>query len=199
MTAPVIIGAATLYLGDCRDILPTLGKVEAVVTDPPYPDYLAAEYGFDPATLPAMNIERGLVFWSSKCDFPLAYSAVHIWDKKTGCGSEYERIFEIGGGKNFKVFRHYLINSTVAASFSGDEFVGHPSQKPVRLMRDLISHLKAQAILDPFMGSGTTGVAAVQMGRKFIGIEREPKYFDIACKRIEDAQRQGNMFVEAAA
>jgi DNA modification methylase len=55
-----------------------------------------------------------------------------------------------------------------------------------------------QTILDPFMGSGTTGVAAVQMGRSFIGIEREPKYFDIACKRIEDAQRQGDFFVEAA-
>jgi DNA modification methylase len=58
---------------------------------------------------------------------------------------------------------------------------------------------KADTILDPFMGSGTTGVAAVQMGRSFIGIEREPKYFDIACKRIEDAQRQGDFFVEAAA
>ena len=53
-----------------------------------------------------------------------------------------------------------------------------------------------ETILDPFMGSGTTGVAAVQMGRKFIGIEREPKYFDIACRRIEDAQRQGDMFIE---
>jgi DNA modification methylase len=54
----------------------------------------------------------------------------------------------------------------------------------------------AQTILDPFMGSGTTGVAAVQMGRDFIGIEREPKYFDIACRRIEDAQRQGDMFIK---
>jgi DNA modification methylase len=52
---------------------------------------------------------------------------------------------------------------------------------------------------DPFMGSGTTGVAAVQMGRSFIGIEREPRYFDIACKRIEDAQRQGDFFTGAAA
>jgi DNA modification methylase len=59
--------------------------------------------------------------------------------------------------------------------------------------------LDAASILDPFMGSGTTGVAAVQMGKRFIGIEREPKYFDIACKRIEDAQRQGDMFIEAAA
>ena len=57
----------------------------------------------------------------------------------------------------------------------------------------------AQTILDPFMGSGTTGVAAVQMGRDFIGIEREPKYFDIACKRIADAQRQGDLFIGGAA
>lgn len=73
----------------------------------------------------------------------------------------------------------------------------HPTQKPVELMKWCISHLPegSNTILDPFMGSGTTGVAAVQMGRKFIGIEREPKYFDIACKRIEDAQRQGDMFI----
>jgi site-specific DNA-methyltransferase (adenine-specific) len=59
------------------------------------------------------------------------------------------------------------------------------------------SSLRDQTILDPFMGSGTTGVAAVQMGRKFIGIERDERYFDIACKRIEDAQRQGDMFIQA--
>jgi len=74
----------------------------------------------------------------------------------------------------------------------------HPTQKPLPLMKWCIGHLTnpaPQTILDPFMGSGTTGVAAVQMGRDFIGIEREPKYFDIACKRIEDAQRQGDLFI----
>jgi site-specific DNA-methyltransferase (adenine-specific)/modification methylase len=77
----------------------------------------------------------------------------------------------------------------------------HPTQKPEALMRWCVDRLPtdAQTILDPFMGSGTTGVAAVQMGRDFIGIEREPKYFDIACKRIEDAQRQGDMFIDNAA
>jgi len=76
----------------------------------------------------------------------------------------------------------------------------HPTQKPENLMKWCIGFLPdSQTILDPFMGSGTTGVAAVQMGRKFIGIEREPKYYDIACKRIEDAQRQGDMFIESAA
>jgi len=72
----------------------------------------------------------------------------------------------------------------------------HPTQKPCDLMRWCLDFLPdAQTILDPFMGSGTTGVAAVQMGRKLIGIELEPKYFDIACKRIEDAQRQADLFI----
>lgn len=79
----------------------------------------------------------------------------------------------------------------------------HPTQKPIALMAWCISErakvAAEQTILDPFMGSGTTGVAAVQMGRNFIGIEKEPKYFDIACKRITDAQRQGDMLVESAA
>lgn len=69
----------------------------------------------------------------------------------------------------------------------------HPTQKPVELMRELLS-VGGESVLDPFMGSGTTGVAAMQLGRKFIGIELDPKYFDIACKRIEDAQRQGQLF-----
>jgi adenine-specific DNA-methyltransferase len=77
----------------------------------------------------------------------------------------------------------------------------HPCEKPVSLMSHIVGSTTrhGQAILDPFMGSGTSGVAAVQMQRDFIGIEREPKYFDIACKRIEDAQRQGNLFAEEAA
>jgi DNA modification methylase len=77
----------------------------------------------------------------------------------------------------------------------------HPTEKPRRLMAEIIADFTNpdQAVLDPFMGSGTTGVAAVQMGRNFIGIERESKYFDIACKRIEDAQRQGDLFMEPVA
>lgn len=71
----------------------------------------------------------------------------------------------------------------------------HPTQKPIRLMAWCIQQLgRPQTILDPFMGSGTTGVAAIQMGHKFTGIEREAKYFDIACKRIEQAYAQGQLF-----
>ena len=76
------------------------------------------------------------------------------------------------------------------------EKAGHPTQKPLAVMNHLVDSLAAPgaAVLDMFMGSGTTGVAAVQMGRRFIGIEREPKYFEIACKRLEDAQRVQDMF-----
>ena len=75
----------------------------------------------------------------------------------------------------------------------------HPTQKPLPLMKWCLGFLPdAQTILDPFMGSGTTGVAAVQMGRDFIGIEREERYFEIACRRIEQAQRQGDLFIEGA-
>jgi len=78
---------------------------------------------------------------------------------------------------------------------NGEARGDHPTQKPIGVMKWAIDHVpNAETILDPFMGSGTTGVAAVQMGRKFIGIEREPKYFDIACERIENAQRQAQMF-----
>ena len=89
--------------------------------------------------------------------------------------------------------RVYLLNR---AAIAQDGAV-HPTQKPIKLMAWCIKQAEnAQTILDPFMGSGTTGVAAIQMGRKFIGIEREPKYFDIACKRIEQASKQVDMFVE---
>jgi site-specific DNA-methyltransferase (adenine-specific) len=70
----------------------------------------------------------------------------------------------------------------------------HPTQKPVALMAWCVEKTKAKSILDPFMGSGTTGVAAIQHGRQFIGIEREPRYFDIACRRIEQAYKQRPLF-----
>ena len=80
-----------------------------------------------------------------------------------------------------------------AGRCNGDKW-NHPTQKPLPLMLWCIGFTKGKTILDPFMGSGTTGVAAIQMGRKFIGIEREPNYFDIACQRIEQAAAQGQMF-----
>ena len=181
-----------LVQGDCLEILKTLpdNSVDAVVTDPPYPDYYKTEYQYVDGMIDFLNqfACRQLVFWTAKMPFPLDYTAIHIWDKKTGCGSEYERIFERNGHKNFKMFRHYLINSTVAASFTRDTFTGHKSQKPIALMRNLIEKFTkpGDTVFDPFMGSGTTGVACVQTGRHFIGIEKDPIYFKIATRRIED-------------
>lgn len=176
--------SVTIYHGDCREILPTLEPVDLVLTDPPYPDWLTEEYQFDPSLLLTLKITQGFVFWSAKTNFPLPYTAIHIWDKKTGAASEYERIFEIGGQSNFKVFRHYLLNSTVAANYCGDVFWNHPSQKPIKLMRELVQRMKGRTILDPFMGSGTTLRAAKDLGRRAIGIEIEEKYCEIAAKRM---------------
>ncbi|GHV82625.1 hypothetical protein AGMMS49991_11830 [Spirochaetia bacterium] len=193
-----IIGNATLYLGDCMDILPTLGKVDAVVTDPPYPDYHAEEYMYFDGILDFLKSPdcRQLIFWSIKSDFPLNFTARHVWDKKMGCGSEYEFIFERNGKKNFKVFNAHSINSWVSACMCRDVWTGHKSQKPIALIKELVGFVKGDTILDPFMGSGTTGVACYNMGRRFIGIEKNEKYFDIACKRIELANAQGQLDFE---
>ena len=194
-----VIGDCTLYLGDCMEVMPTLGKVDAVVTDPPYPDWLAEKYKYFDGIIEHLNNYdcRQLVFWSTKCEFPLSYTARHVWDKKTGCGSEYEFIFERNGNKNFKVIRHYLINSSVAASFTGDVWTGHKSQKPIKLMQELIDIFakQHQTILDPFMGSGTTLVACAKLGRSGIGIELDEDYFNIACERVEKAYLQADLFV----
>jgi hypothetical protein len=196
----VVIGDCRLLLGDCLGILPTLGRVDAVVTDPPYPDWLASEYRYFDGIIDGLNELdcRQLIFWTTKQEFPLDYSARHVWDKKTGCGSEYEFVYERNGQKNFKVIRHYLINSTVAASFTGDEWTGHKSQKPIDLIKWCVGFVGGETILDPFMGSGTTGVACVKLGRKFIGIEIDEGYFDIACDRIRKAYAQPDMFIETA-
>lgn len=227
MTQPVIIGNATLYLGDCREILPTLGKVDAVVTDPPYgigadnpqnlrPGVAAgrgtrriAKRNYQRSEWDSAPIDNGLlaaalaqgqwqiVFGGNY--YPLAPSKCWlIWDKETnGNFADCEMAWT---NLPLVVRRiRYLWNGFARAN--GEPRHDHPTQKPLGVMRWCINHLPEpnQTILDPFMGSGTTGVAAVQMGRQFIGIETEPRYFDIACARIEEAQRQGDMFVEAAA
>jgi len=221
------IGAATLYLGDCRDILPTLGKVDAVVTDPPYGISLntdnrrfsggnvasVAKRGnnvgsaggapiigddkpFDPSFLRDLPGDKIIWGWNNYPD-KLPRGACLIWLKRNddAFGTFLSDAELAWMSKGHGVYcKRDLSNAAIA----NDRV--HPTQKPLSLMAWCLGFVpKAQTILDPFMGSGTTGVAAVQMGKRFIGIEREPKYFDIACKRIEDAQRQGDMFVEAAA
>ena len=217
---PVIIGNATLYLGDCRDILPTLGKVDAIVTDPPYGIGMDGQkgsdrkngqqmrkhhdsLGWDKETPPAELLKdviaagKWAIVWGGNyfMDALPAQKAWLVWDKaQTGLTMSDG---ELAWSNLPMVLRIKKMHRTHLWQDEPE----HPTQKPIKLMSWCISHIPEpnQTILDPFMGSGTTGVAAVQMGRRFIGIEREPKYFEIACRRIEDAQRQGDFFVENAA
>ncbi len=163
--------------------MPELEPVDLVVTDPPYP-----KMGYKKGMFkPLVNFKcRQFIFWSAKNDFPLNYTAIHIWDKHTGCASPYERIFERNGNHIFKVYRKYygIDNEWRAHMFCKDIFTGHPDQKPIKLILRLIADDKGKNILDPFMGSGTTLVAAKQLGRKSIGIEIEEKYCEIAVKRL---------------
>jgi len=216
------IGNATLYLGDCREILPTLGKVDAVVTDPPYgiglntdnsrfsggniasvskhgngvgPAGGAAIVGddqpFDPRPI-LIGDEQIIWGWHNFPD-KLPRGACLIWIKRLDAAfgsflSDAETAW-FSRGHGVYCFR----DLTMAAEARTRE---HPTQKPVPLMCWCIERVRGDIILDPFMGSGTTGVAAIKLGRQFIGIEIEPKYFDIACRRIEEAARQPDMFIE---
>jgi site-specific DNA-methyltransferase (adenine-specific)/modification methylase len=221
MSNPVIIGRATLYLGDCRDILPTLPKVDAVVTDPPYgigKDKGANTGGLDGSGryvrrpkqyeggwdserpcattfTTILNAGRSTIIWGGNYFADLLPQGRRwlFWDKQNNMPtfSDGEMAWTSLKGTSVKKFSHY--NQCV------DDDRAHPTQKPLRLMKWCLGFLPdAETILDPFMGSGTTGVAAVQMGRQFIGIEKDERYFAIACERIDKAQRQGDFFVEAA-
>tara|TARA_R110000868_G_scaffold67916_1_gene201082 strand:+ start:19 stop:666 length:648 start_codon:yes stop_codon:yes gene_type:complete len=198
---------ATLYLGDCMDILPTLDKVDAVITDPPYGlgkrmqggtwgaktefkemviwDNAPPEVKF---LIELVNLSEISVFWGGNYYGLPPSRCWLVWDKQNAVPTMADcEIAWTSLDANTKRFSHPV----------GRILNGHPSEKPLQLMKWTIEIVKANGVLlDSFMGSGTTGVAAIQMGRKFIGIEREPKYFDIACKRIEQASKQVDMFIE---
>ena len=208
------IGDATLYLGDCLEVLPTLGKVDAVVTDPPYgigesnaqnlsrgnlalpTDY--GDYDWDAETRPAeVALARDIskyqiIFGGNYYELPPTPCWL-IWDKKNGNNDFAD--CELMWTNLEKAVRRieWMWNGMLR---KGNEKRFHPTQKPLGVIKWCINHLpdSSQTILDPFMGSGTTGVACVELGRKFIGIEIDEKYFDIACERISRAERQGDLF-----
>ena len=203
----VIIGDATLYLGDCMDILSTLDKVDAVITDPPYGISVnkqtlgAGKKQFDRGgdwddSVPDIKIWLSMAelccFWGGNYfsnQLPPTNDWL-IWHKMNDGRSFSEcEMAWTNFGKQVRHLSHH---------WSGEEKM-HPTMKPLPVMLWTLEKAgNVQLILDPFMGSGTTGVAAVQMGRKFIGIEREPRYFDIACERISNAQKQQTLFEPVA-
>lgn len=187
-----------LYNESYTETMKRIDKIDFVLTDPPYPDYLADEYLYHDGiidflkTIPCTQ----LIFWTAKENFPLDYTAIHIWDKITGAACAYERVFERNGGARYKLYRGHRINSTVSAQFAKDTFQDHPSQKPLALIRKMILEYtkEGDTVFDPFAGSGTTAVACLKEKRKFIGAEINNKYFDNAMKRIEYAQSQTSLF-----
>lgn len=218
----VEIGLATLYLGDCAEILLTLGKVDAVVTDPPYgidydpqthKNYNGTKNDFEKIRNDKkemdfsflFNMECQKIIWGAENFYKqLPHRGRWIcWHKRsyaTKSNSMPSGDIELawmdkttGFYKYIQVIHGGVINAD--STNGNNQKREHPTQKPVLLMKHCLELLSNfEVVCDPFMGSGTTGVAAVQMGRKFIGIECEKKYFDIACQRIENAQRQENLF-----
>jgi len=201
MLDPVKIGNSTLYLGDCMDILPTLGKLDAAITDPPSGSSIAKnpvrqmheKMDWD-ASVPETSLidaciacgDIALLWGGNYFDLPPS-QCFFVWDKMQPQEFSLAMCEQAWTNKKgpAKIYKQSVL------SYRKE----HPTQKPVELMAWCIEQLgKPQTILDPFMGSGTTGVAAIQLGCKFIGIEREPKYFDIACTRIEQAVAQGQLF-----
>ena len=221
-----VIGNATLYLGDCLEILPTLPKVDAVITDPPYgTQNLAGGYGrrqnWDigdglgrviqndedlgaitvafPMLLERIDNGWMMVFYAARRT-PLFVAATAggewfgsvVWDKcAPGLGyhiryaHEDVAVFKIGTPERAK---QPLLSIIRCATDSEN----HPHAKPPLVLNPLVAWAASHGgiVLDPYMGSGSTGVACMNLGRKFIGVEIEKKYFDIACERIENAQRQ---------
>lgn len=204
-----VIGPHTLYLGDCREILPTLGKVDACVTDPPYG--VLSESGSAATRRSGGNQNAGVMAWDiaptsellddlcAMSRWQMFWGGCHlqlpptfgylVWDKQID-------------GLNFGEVEYCWTNAKFAPRVFRYRAVGidggkqHPTQKPIQLMQWCLGFLpKAETILDPFCGSGTTIVACQRLGRIGIGIERDETHFDTACRRVEEAMKQPDLFV----
>lgn len=219
------IGRAVLYNADCREIVPSLTAIDAVVTDPPYGIGFPYEgyedtlenletlvASFVPAcralasrviiTPGVSNVQRypvadwiGAWTWETTATFgKLGFSQ---WQPILYYGRDIEGFGSVNGAlKSDRI--HFAGGSAKIDGAAGET---HTCPKPLGFMRRLLNRFtnEGETVLDPFLGSGTTGVAAVAANRDFVGIEREPKYFDIACRRIEQAQRQGDLFIAGEA
>ena len=217
------IGPHRLFLGDCLKIVPDLKldhRSVAIVSDPPYgmnwntnssrfsggqeghrtrqgggrPDWGKIggdDQPFDPS--PWLIFNECILWGSNHFAGRLPVGSTLVWIKRLDSGfgsflSDAEIAWR-AGGHGVYCRRDLTMNGA-----AGTKFRDHPTQKPVGIMQWCLEKIKASIVLDPFMGSGTTGVACQKMGRVFIGIERERKYFDAACKRITEAVNQGDMF-----
>lgn len=213
----VQIGDCVLYQGDCLQVMPALGKVDAVLTDPPYGiDGAQTEKNKYTSFSDDADVVEALVTavigLSGKDRFVMTQgqrmmfrypepNAIGAFYYPAGTGScswgfvGWQPIFYYGKDPVLQDGKGRASNSFYATDSA--EKNGHPCPKPIGQWTRLLKRVSRQGetILDPFMGSGTTGVACVNLGRKFIGIEMDPDYFDICVKRITDAHRQADLFV----
>ena len=199
MTEKVMIDGHELWLGDCFEVLPQLGPVDAVITDPPYGVGLAA-----------WDAEIPPLLWLDACVAKAATVAVipgnkamweypkPTWTLSIERRGSYQRA--MGGGwacwDAVLVYGKWAApkdHASVNCDVSQQSEIDHPCPKPPQMMRWIVQQIPGAVVLDPFMGSGTTGLAAAELGKRFIGIERERKYFDIACERIARAARQPSL------
>lgn len=213
----VVIGDCRLLLGDCREVVAEIGKVDAVVTDPPFGlgDLWAGGGGksksswvFDPKEAQSWDQHApewiheivsdvpSIVWGGNYFSLPLSRGWL-VWDK--GIPDFTTGHSELAWTNISQPIRNFKLCPNIMTPTGRDGKKLHPTQKPVPLLVWCLGFLPdAETILDPFMGSGTTGVACVKLGRKFVGIEIDEGYFEIACKRIQQAYDQPDMLIEAA-
>lgn len=204
----VTIGDCRLILGDCLAVMPTLGKVDACVCDPPYGLGKKLQGGTWGKAFKGVYEE-----WDTRAPQEIIDYIIRLKVPTILWGGNY---FTLPLSRKWLVWNKPRRRMTMADgelawcswdgnlrtcdvwNVNGTYVRQHPTQKPVGLMRWCIEQLPKEVvtILDPFMGSGTTLVACAKMGRKGVGIELDPDYFEIACKRVEDAYKQPDMFVE---
>jgi len=213
------IGNCTLYHGDCPEILQSLGMVDVVITDPPYGMNFVSNYRKEKYNKIEndhnSDIAKNVIEWAIANTKNAVYvfgrwENINEYPKPKSVITWVKNNWSMGDLKHEHARQTELIyfypcpehswggarpTDVVYADRTGNEY--HPTEKPEVLMRKIIGWTNGKVILDPFMGSGTTGVACVQTNRQFIGIEINEKYFDIACKRIKIANAQGDLFREA--
>ena len=220
MNSPIIrevtIGNCRLIQGDCLAVMPLLGRFDAICTDPPYG--LGASWGKSAGWQGACGKGRlwqGMPKWDSVAAdlsfLPLDKPSIIwggnyfsglppekgwlIWDKECAMVQAQAELAWTNYAPTVRIFR----DSPLGVFGNGGknrELKQHPTQKPLALMEWCLGFLpKAKTILDPFMGSGTTGVACVNLGRSFIGIEQDPDYFETCVKRITEAHQQADLFI----
>lgn len=207
-----VIGNATLYCADCSDVLPELEKFDLCLTDPPYGigNFVQVSGRIRGR---AGNTGREVEWNNSKPDQSIFEQIKHISRHRIIFGANHFNCFEDKGGaiiwdKNQKMPNFSKCEIASCTHYKKTEIVripwtnfivkhkaqtGHPNERPVELYEWCIDYLpikKFESVIDPFMGSGSTAVAAINKGKRYVGIEREQEYFDTACERIEETQRQ---------